>query len=54
MENHFTESKETIFLASSLLVYFRKLLYEISVESFFFEKLFDSHAGFNKESQAYE
>jgi hypothetical protein len=54
MENHFTELKETIFLARSLLVYFKKSLHRVSAESFFFEKLFDSHAGFNEESQAYE
>jgi hypothetical protein len=46
--------KKLFFLALNLLVYFRKSLHKISAESFFFEKLFDSHAGFNEESQAYE
>jgi hypothetical protein len=40
MENHFTESVESTFLAPSLLVHFKKSLHKINRELLLFEKLF--------------
>jgi hypothetical protein len=51
MKNHSTESGEVIFLALSLLVYFRKLLHGISRELLLSETLFGrASAGFTVES----
>lgn len=53
MENHFTKSGETTFLAPSLLVDFRKSLHTIRKESILSppKKLFDkAPIGFRRES----